>query len=358
MDALDRVFEMEDLKKSIRVVALLGAIVLASTRFGSWSVAADQVDETRDKKLPRMAIENVVHDFGDIVPGEKAVATFLIRNAGDGVLHIEEAVADSRRVTVVLPERSIAPGEEGVIQAILDTTGLYGDFAGRIRVSTNDTTNGEAMLTATANVRPLLALNPPQVWAGQVAQDASFSGQAKVVGKLVEEGELPNLTIKKSAPGIEATITQRFVKGKTVPFLKFSLLPELKAGTFRETITVVSEDPPAQAQVLVVGQKLGDIQFTPYNLEFFQSDGEVPDSQSVLFESEKTFHITKVEDLSDLFDISVDTVEEGKKYKLNATFKEPPPASFLGVLKVHTDLEEHPLIHIPVIGGTLVQQMK
>jgi hypothetical protein len=61
--------------------------------------------------------------------------------------------------------------------------------------------------------------------------------------------------------------------------------------------------------------------------------------------------ITRIEDLSGLLDISLEMLEDGKNYRIDAKLKEPVQGSFLGLVKVFTDLQEQPLIDIPVIGG-------
>jgi hypothetical protein len=140
------------------------------------------------------------------------------------------------------------------------------------------------------------------------------------------------------------------VKDKKVVFLEFVLLPEMKAGSFRESITIVSKNPPAKAQLLLFGQKLGGIRVSPDRLDFFPRKGIKSDSRSILFECNERFKITKVEDVSGLFSLSLKTIQEGKKYELTAELKTQTKGTFLGVIKVYTDLDVHPLIDIPFIG--------
>jgi hypothetical protein len=58
-----------------------------------------------------------------------------------------------------------------------------------------------------------------------------------------------------------------------------------------------------------------------------------------------------VEDLSQSLKLSLKTLKKGKKYRLTARLKKGLKTGILGVVKIYTDLEEHPLIHIPVLGG-------
>ena len=336
-----------------RLFVILCAIVATATCCSHQVPIDPGATSVQKKKHAIISIENPVHDFGKIIQGEKAVATFVFRNTGDDILNIDQVIADIKNITAVVSRKSVDPGKQGSIEVTLDSSGLYGKVASHIAVITNDEKRPEVFLEVMAQIQPLLALKPAFIFVGQVAKEGSFSGQAKLMGKLVEEGKLDTLKINKSSPAIEARIQQRAAKDA---ILKFVIRPEQKAGSFRESITLVSEDPFAQAQLLLFGQKLGAIRVTPDRLDFFRHKGMKADSRSILFQCDKPFNITKVEDLSALLNLSIKVIEEGRKYELTANLKGPMKGSFLGVVKVYTDLDEHPLIHIPVIGGRNLTQ--
>lgn len=335
---------------SIRRMFILLCVVIVTGGYCRWGVSGNrEVASAQRNKHATLSIENTVHDFGKIDRGEKPVATFVFRNTGNDVLKIHEVSADNQNVTTVLSHESLNPGEQGTIKVTLDSTRLHGDVVSYIAVRTNDGDQPEIFLEVSAQVQPVLALVPPFVFVGQVAKEGSFSGKVNVIGRLVQEGKLKAITIHTSSPAIEARIRRRGAKHAV---LEFVLKPEQKAGTFEESITLMSKDPPAQTQVVLYGQKLGIIRFTPDRLEFFPRGGVRPDSRSVLFECDKRFNITRVEDLSGLLILSIRAVEEGRKYELTGRLKNPmEEGSFLGVVRVYTDLAEHSLIHIPVIGG-------
>lgn len=339
---------MRERGRTTRIFIVLFAIAAMAT-FCIWQATAGQGTTSFQKgKLARITLTDNVYDFGEIIQGEKPVATFVFRNTGDDVLLIDQVVTDNKNVTTEVSHELLLPGEQGTIQAILDSTKLYGRVLSRITVITNDEERPKVFLQVRAHVRAILALRPPFVFVGQIPREGSFSGKAKVVGKLVDEGKLKAIQIRKSSEAIEARIMQRRPKDA---ILEFVLRPEQKAGTFEESITLISKDPPAQAQLLLYGQKLGIIRVTPDRLEFFPEKGVKPDSRSVMFECDKPFKITKIEDHSGFLNFTINTLEEGRKYELIARLKSPMEGTFLGVVKIYTDLEVHPLIHIPVIGG-------
>ena len=337
--------------KRLRIIE---AFVLLSVATGSWYGAQANAEQdmsfVQTKKHPVISLTKTVHDFGKIVQGEKAVTIFVFRNTGDDVLNIDQVVSDNENITTVVSHKFLQPGRQGSIQVTLDSNELDGDIVSQISVTTNDNERPEVFLKIMAHAQPIIALDPPFIFVGRVAKEGSFSGKVKLVGKLVDEGKLKTFRTNTSSSSIEMRIQRRTVKDKKVVFLEFVLLPEMKAGSFRESITIVSKNPPAKAQLLLFGQKLGGIRVSPDRLDFFPRKGIKSDSRSILFECNERFKITKVEDVSGLFSLSLKTIQEGKKYELTAELKTQTKGTFLGVIKVYTDLDVHPLIDIPFIG--------
>lgn len=305
---------------------------------------------TSKEKTAGIEMSHTVFDFGEVIQGKILSTTFVLRNTGKAILNIEEVKPSFRFISAVLSDDSIQPGEECNIEVNLDATSLFGHISGRVTLITDMEDWPEVVLSIKAHVKPLLAFKPAQFFVGQLGRDDSYSNQATLAGKLVEEGKLKHYTINTSSPAIKTRIEKQ--KGKEEKFLlKFKILPELKAGTFKETITIVLKDPLAQAQLTLLGQKLGIIEVTPDRFNFFPPEGKKPDTGSIIFECDKPFKIIKVETNLKFLKLNLKMVEKEKKYELQATLNEPIKGTFMGVVKIHTDLEEHPLIHIPVIGN-------
>ena len=297
----------------------------------------------------RISIPKKGHDFGSIMQGESVSTHFIYRNTGSKVLNIYKTIVSIKNINIQVSHKALDPGQEGTITLTLDSSNLFGNVRGQVTLITNDQDQSKRFLLVTAHVQPILALDPPFFFVGRLAQKRSFASKAKLIGKLVEERKINHFLVRPSSPSIEAKIHRKMVKGEKIAFLEFVLLPEMKAGSFRESITILSEDPPAQAQLLLFGQKLGEIRFTPDKLVFLINKGTQMEPLSVVFECEKPFHITKAEDQNDLLDLSVATIEKEKKYELKAILESRAESFFIGVVKVYTDFEQHPIIHIPYV---------
>jgi hypothetical protein len=330
------------------------AIILVCLALGSISYGQiRQYEETTGSQVKKnlsLYVENSEFDFGQVTQGKKVSGITVIRNISEEILKIERIDSDIPGIYAEISDLSLAPDEEGTISVTLDSTMLSGQIIGRIAIKTDREENPEVILTVRANVETTLAFQPQTIFAGQIAKDASFSGRAMLGGRLIKEGKLQDFEIQTSSSAIEVKI-QDPTAGLDGVLVEFVLKPDLKAGTFQEFITVISDDPPVEAQLKLLGQKLGIIRVTPDRFEFFPRNGKMPKKLEIIFECEKIFKITKVEDLTQSLNLSVKTIKKGKKYRLTAKQKKSAKIGILGVVKVHTDLEEHPLIHIPVIGG-------
>lgn len=316
----------------------------------SKKIAAQDINSHQIKKNANLYFTNTEYDFGQITQGEKPAATFYFRNTGSKTLNIDRVLVNIRNLIAVISDNSFGPGEEGTIEVILDSTAVHGRILGQIAIFANGQKEPATILQVSADIEPILAFEPSLIFVGQVAKDASYQANAMLMGKLIREKKLTDYEIRTSSPAIEVKMSPLNENSREA-ILRFVIHPELKAGTFEETVTFVSQNPPVQAQLKIQGQKLGIVKFTPDRFEFFPREGKMPKKIEILFECEKIFKITKVEDLTQSLKISLKTIEKGKKYRLTAKLKQRPKEGLLGVVKIYTDLEEYPLIHIPVIGS-------
>jgi hypothetical protein len=334
-----------------RCLSLLSVFLTTTTLFSPRSVHCQEMGRSEANKEIVFALEKTSHDFGNVLQGDSARVSIPLRNTGDEAIGIYSLDSSSENIRATLSSKSIPPGGSADLEIRLDTETHLGPVNGEISMITSLAEQRELVFKVTGNVRPALAVEPPVVFAGRVAKADSFPGRARLSGKMVEEGHIPELMLETSSEHLRAKIVPRDFGGRPGASVEFVLLPSAKAGTFKETVTVSSANPPAQAVLTIAGEKLGNIKVNPDRLEFFAAEGAQPQPQSISIDSPKFMRITRIEDLSGLLDISLEMLEDGKIYRVDAKLKGPLQGSFLGLVKVYTDLEEQPLIDIPVIGG-------
>jgi hypothetical protein len=77
------------------------------------------------------------HDFGDIIAGTKAKYTFTFINKGNVAIVISNATASCGCTVPSYSKEPIAPGGQGSVTAIFDSSGKKGLFTKNITVTTN-----------------------------------------------------------------------------------------------------------------------------------------------------------------------------------------------------------------------------
>jgi hypothetical protein len=92
-------------------------------------------------QAPVFTFEKDVHDFGTIVQGEKVAYSFKFKNTGKGDLIITSAKGSCGCTVPSYPEAPIAPGGEGVIDVVFDSTGKSGQQNKKITLVANTIPN-------------------------------------------------------------------------------------------------------------------------------------------------------------------------------------------------------------------------
>lgn len=343
----------------VKKLISLGLLIAALLPFRhALALAGTKQTDDRSEKGAAIVIDGTAHDFGRVLIGETVSATFPFRNGGDKVLKLYPVPDERSHLQVRISDKSLEPGGYGQIEVTLETSQLYGSIADSISVFTNDREHREIFLKMTGRALPIVAAAAPVYQVGNIAKEGGFSGSIPLVGVLVEEGDLSGVTLEPSSPHIRAKISGNGAGDNTQPVLEFTLLPELKAGNIEETIAIVSSDPPAKAYLRLFGKKRGDIRVTPERLTMVRREGEDDSEHVLVIESDRSFRIIQVEDLTRHLDLSTRTIIPGSKYELVARLKDPHDGHALGAVRLYTDLEAEPMLEIPVIVGVISDELR
>ena len=84
------------------------------------------VDSVANTNVPVFQFEKEVYDFGEIKEGEKVSYDFKFKNIGNAPLIISSATATCGCTVPEYPKEPLAPGAEGVIRVIFNSTGKPG----------------------------------------------------------------------------------------------------------------------------------------------------------------------------------------------------------------------------------------
>lgn len=98
---------------------------------------SNSADLIQDQEPNQIEWTKTTHDFGEIVQGTKAKHTFTFKNNGTTPIIISNANASCGCTVPNFSKEPVAPGAQGSVTAIFDSTGKMGNFAKNITVTTN-----------------------------------------------------------------------------------------------------------------------------------------------------------------------------------------------------------------------------
>ena len=102
-------------------------------------VMNDNTAESSSKKsgMPEFNFEKELHDFGQLVDGEKVSYSFIFTNSGDSPLIISNAKGSCGCTVPNWSKDPIAPGESGSIDVTFNSTGRSGKQNKAITLTAN-----------------------------------------------------------------------------------------------------------------------------------------------------------------------------------------------------------------------------
>jgi hypothetical protein len=110
------------------------------------------VETAKANAFPKIAFDNLVHDFGTIPMGEKAETVFRFKNEGEADLVIIDAKASCGCTAPDYTKTPIKPNEYGEVKVAFSPTS-EGIQEKTVTLSTN-TEKGSEVVTIKANVTP------------------------------------------------------------------------------------------------------------------------------------------------------------------------------------------------------------
>ena len=120
------------MKKIILSLTCLAVLASCNNQDPEQSVATNETEvvsvtaETASADAPAFKFVKESFDFGEITDGEKVSYDFQFKNIGKSPLIITSAIATCGCTVPDYPKAPIAPGEDGVIKVVFDSTNKLG----------------------------------------------------------------------------------------------------------------------------------------------------------------------------------------------------------------------------------------
>ncbi len=105
------------------------------------------------RKTPKIELEKVVHDFGNVSPGTNNLCEFRFTNAGNSTLKIGEITKTCGCTPYLLAKKEYAPGESGTLKVNYFSEMQSGQTTKHLVIHSNDRAKPEVTLAIKANIK-------------------------------------------------------------------------------------------------------------------------------------------------------------------------------------------------------------
>lgn len=334
------------------LLAVLATLLVAAVAAGA---------DGKPKAVPVAPIK----EFDVVAKGEVVKHSFEIRNEGDAPLEVTD-VRPSCGCTVARYDRTIAPGETGMVHVTLKTDNFAGPISKSIAVFTNDFDNPKLQLVVKAHVKPYIQVTP-----GYARYNYVRGEEVRPLGQLLwaEDGsDLKILSAKGPFDHVlvsyrEATAEERDPRSTGRQWhIDIDLAPDSPVGPLRNHVLVTTDHPKQKTVKIPVSGFVRPRQhITPEEMNFGQLQGAaLPAQRTFSFTNfiTKPIELTSVETGFEAIKAEVrssaNETEKGYRFKLVLTIgPEMPKGSFDGTVKIHTTDTQNPVIELPITGTVM-----
>ncbi|HZI63338.1 MAG TPA: DUF1573 domain-containing protein [Thermoanaerobaculia bacterium] len=344
-------------KTAILTVAAAAAIIGIIGLLAAGAVLAQEPAAPQ----PKIVVPELMHDFGNMPRGDKLQHDFVLRNEGAAPLEVRE-VRPACGCTVVEFDKTIAPGAEGKVRAVLDTHEFAGPIAKTIDVLSNDPETPRLQLTLKASVRPLVAVTPGYARYSFVQQEAPGTLTQYLWAQ--DGHDLKVLEVKSPYPYLkttfrEATAEERKPEGKGRQWrVDMTIAPDAAVGTLGDFVEIHTDHPKDKlVRIPVSGFVRPIIAVTPpvANIGTRDLSKEAYTGKlRVANYATETIAVTKVESDVPGVTAKLEPLEDGRTYNVLMTFSPATPKGDLqGTLRIHTASPKIPVVEVPLRGKVL-----
>jgi hypothetical protein len=211
---------------------------------------------------PKVVIQPLEHNFGDIEQGKKVSHQFTLTNTGGSLLKIESVKA-SCGCTAADPEKNeLKPNESTKLKVEFDSQGRKGKQTKYVYIATNDPDNKDLRVRITANItepkKESAGLgNVPLIYFPETQHDFGVVNEGKVVDhtfKFLNQGKSPLeiSDIKTSCGCTAALVSSKRIEPGTEGTIRVELDTKNRNGRMSRNVTIFSNDPNEPNKILTI----------------------------------------------------------------------------------------------------------
>ena len=351
------------MKKSYLTISLAFIFVVWQLFTYTESLAAEttpEKDKSTDVSLPekRPAIffDNPDFNFGQIYKGEKVEHVYKFENQGNDTLEIKKVKPSCGCTAVILTEKTIPPGETGEIKTTFNSGTYRGNIKKSISVLSNDPDNPNHKLTISGQIIEEINIKPVNINFGSISSDKSTDKTVTVTIKSQTEPDFKINKITPSKPFIDASIAEE-KDGEYI--INVTLKDYRKIGRFSGKIHLETNNKKQQKAIIpFFGEIAGDVTAYPKRVYYgIVTEGKELTQKVFVKINKEGIKVLDTKISPDFLSIKIDEKYEQNnphcliEVKLN---KEAAVGKLNGLLELHTNSKQQPVIKIPITGEVKV----
>ncbi|MBX6313798.1 MAG: DUF1573 domain-containing protein [Isosphaeraceae bacterium] len=291
------------------------------------------------------------HDFGAVPRGAIVRHHFVLTNRLNEPITILDVRASCGCTTGRALASTVPPGKTALIEALMDTRNFVGPKATTLTISliTASGRQDEVRLGVKSNILSDIVLNPGSIDFGVVSK-----GQTPTVTLTIDRLGAPAWRAERmvsTCRALEGSLVETTRTADTVGYrLTVSLKPDAPAGSIRDEIHILTNDPEAPSlPILVTAQVRGELTATPSVLALGHTASSGAATGRYLIRGATPFTITKIEGTGDGFQLIPDDANRKTLHVLTLSYR-PEEATARGDLartfRVHTDVPGEPTLEL------------
>jgi Protein of unknown function (DUF1573)/HEAT repeats len=321
-------------------------------------VGAAQATPEAAYPAPRIVLSERDVDLGNLRPAEPLrPVTVTIRNAGDQPLEIRKLRSSCICMTADLSDTHIQAGGTATLRLQGRLLPFEESFDEQALIYSNDPEQPVVKVHVTGPVITPIMVDPEALSIGLTTYRGLVDQRQYPPVRLVAADHAPLGPIRAipSHPSIHAETRQREDGSYEVDVRIDSNVP---LGNFNESVRIETHHSKAPVvEVPIIGRILGDLDPLGHVVDFgFIKEGQTSTAQCVvkrLGRFEKKIEITTAE-VKLPVPAQVEVTPAGNDYNVKVRVTSAPAfASLRGVVELHTDNPDQPLVTVEIHGGVL-----
>ena len=303
-------------------------------------------------KHPVIFFENSDFNFGQIYKGQKVEHIYKFENRGNDTLNIKKVKPSCGCTAVILTNKTIPPGETGEIKTTFSSGTYRGNIKKSITVSSNDPNNLNHRLTISGQIIEDISIKPVNINFGSISLDKGTDKAVTVTIKSQTEPDFKISKITPSKPFIDASIVEE-KDGEYI--INVSLKDYRKIGRFSGKIHLETNSTKQQKTIIpFFGEIEGDVTAYPKRIYYgIVTEGKELTQKVFIKMNKQGIKIIDTKLTPDFLSIKID-----EKYEQNNPHcliemklpKDAPTGKLNGLLELHINSKQQPVIKIPITG--------